>query len=58
MYTRTSSVGIAATYGLGGRGIELHFQAGDRDVCLLHSVQNGFGAHPTIQWVSGAVSPG
>jgi hypothetical protein len=48
MYTRTSSVGIAATYRLGGRGIELRLQAGDRDVCFLQSVQNGSGVHPAF----------
>jgi hypothetical protein len=38
---------------------EVRFQAGARDLSLLHSVQTGSGAHPaSIQWVPGALYPG
>jgi hypothetical protein len=37
----------------------VRFQARARDVSILHSVQNGSGAHLSpIQWVLRALSPG
>jgi hypothetical protein len=44
--SRDSSVGIALSYGLDGRGSRVRFPVGAGNFSLHHHVQNGSGAHP------------
>jgi hypothetical protein len=44
--SRSSSVGIALSYGLDGRSSRYRFPAGAGNFSLHHRVQNGSGAHP------------
>jgi hypothetical protein len=46
--SRDSSVGIATSYGLDGRGSRIRFPAGTGNFSLHHRVQNGSGAPPSL----------
>jgi hypothetical protein len=48
MTIRGNPVGIAAGYGMDGRGNEVRFSAGARDFSLLHNVQTVSRVHPVF----------